>query len=112
RFKRPSSRPGPAPKFFSPRRVCLPMCSTERITEPALRRVRANRSEHLVADRMRSMNERDPFLAQLERARSASRTLAHATTSEKNAALEGIAAAIEHNVSQIVEANARDLEAG
>jgi glutamate-5-semialdehyde dehydrogenase len=45
-------------------------------------------------------------------AREASRTLAQVPTSVKNAALEGMAAALEEHSAEILEANERDLEAG
>ena len=58
------------------------------------------------------MSSADAFLERLERARSAARSLATATTADKNAALETIAVALEGAVPQIVAANARDLERG
>ena len=61
---------------------------------------------------MSSMTELDPFLSQLEHARSAAHTLAHVTTSQKNAALEAIAVALEENIPVIIEANEHDLSAG
>ncbi|MBH0129278.1 glutamate-5-semialdehyde dehydrogenase [Salinibacterium sp. NK8237] len=48
----------------------------------------------------------------LQAARAASRTLATATTVQKNAALEAIAAGVIEHADRIVEANARDLERG
>ncbi|GAB2559018.1 glutamate-5-semialdehyde dehydrogenase [Leucobacter ruminantium] len=54
----------------------------------------------------------DPFLAKLERARAAAKTLANVTTLRKNDALEAIASAIESRVPEIIEANALDLERG
>ena len=54
----------------------------------------------------------DPFLSRLELARSGARTLAHAPTVRKNAALEKVAIAIESHIPELVEANARDLENG
>lgn len=54
----------------------------------------------------------DAFLDKLELARAASRTLAMATTAQKNAALAAIADAIDGAVPQIIEANQLDLERG
>lgn len=54
----------------------------------------------------------DPFLAKLERARTAAKTFATITTGQKNAALEAIAVALESGIDAVVEANARDLERG
>lgn len=54
----------------------------------------------------------DAFLARLDRARIAARSLATATTAQKNAALSAIADAIEGRVPDIVEANKLDLERG
>jgi len=48
----------------------------------------------------------------LRAARAASRTLATATTVQKNAALEAIAAGVVANANRIVEANALDLKRG
>ncbi|MEV8253777.1 glutamate-5-semialdehyde dehydrogenase [Rhodoglobus sp. NPDC076762] len=48
----------------------------------------------------------------LRAARAASRTLATATTVQKNAALEAIAAGVVTNADRIVEANALDLKRG
>ena len=45
------------------------------------------------------------------RARKAARTLANATTDEKNAALNAMAASVRANVEPILAANAKDLEA-
>ena len=45
-------------------------------------------------------------------AKEASRTLARLDTATKDAALEAIAAALEARVDEILEANARDVEAG
>lgn len=47
-----------------------------------------------------------------QRARAAGRALALVSTERKNAALEAIAAALLARADEIVEANARDLEAG
>ncbi len=47
-----------------------------------------------------------------ERARAASRILAAADTGQKNAALHAIARAIENGRAGLLEANAKDLEAG
>ena len=58
------------------------------------------------------MSHVDPFLAKLERARAAAKTLANVTTLRKNAALEAIADAIEARTPEIIEANAVDLERG
>ncbi|PRI11738.1 glutamate-5-semialdehyde dehydrogenase [Leucobacter massiliensis] len=58
------------------------------------------------------MSHADPFLARLERARSASKRLATVTTTQKNAALESIASELEDSVDEIVAANAIDLERG
>lgn len=54
----------------------------------------------------------DAFLDKLARARSASRSLATATTAQKNAALSAIADAIEGAIPQIVAANELDLARG
>lgn len=54
----------------------------------------------------------DAFLDKLARARAASRGLAMATTSQKNAALAAIADAIEGAVPQIIAANELDLARG
>jgi glutamate-5-semialdehyde dehydrogenase len=54
----------------------------------------------------------DPFLAKLECARLAARSFATCTTQQKNAALEGIALALENGVDVVVRANATDLERG
>lgn len=58
------------------------------------------------------MQAPDPFLEQLDRARTAARVLAQATTQQKNDALEAIAAAVETHVDDIIEANEQDLAAG
>lgn len=58
------------------------------------------------------MTSTDQFLARLESARVAARTLATITTDQKNRALEAIAQAIEANMPAIIEANAKDLENG
>lgn len=58
------------------------------------------------------MTNVDPFLAKLERARVAAKSLATVTTAQKNAALEAIAAALEANVPEIVAENAKDLALG
>lgn len=58
------------------------------------------------------MHSHDPFLDRLDRARSAARGLATATTAQKNAALNAIADRIEQSIDRIVEANAQDLERG
>lgn len=54
----------------------------------------------------------DAFLDRLDRARRAARSLATATTAQKNAALSAIAETIETNVPLVVEANALDLARG
>lgn len=54
----------------------------------------------------------DPFLAKLERARVAAKSLATVTTAQKNAALEAIALELEGNVQEIVAENAKDLALG
>lgn len=54
----------------------------------------------------------DAFLDKLSRARSASRSLATATTAQKNVALAAIADAIEGAIPQIVAANELDLARG
>lgn len=54
----------------------------------------------------------DPFLAKLERARAAAKSLATVTTLQKNAALEAIAEALEASIPEIVAANAKDLDRG
>ncbi|MBL3687185.1 glutamate-5-semialdehyde dehydrogenase [Leucobacter zeae] len=58
------------------------------------------------------MSSVDPFLAKLERARTAAKGLANLTTTRKNAGLDAIAAALESAVPRIVAANAEDLERG
>ncbi|MFV0434544.1 MAG: glutamate-5-semialdehyde dehydrogenase [Leucobacter sp.] len=58
------------------------------------------------------MSNVDPFLSKLESARGAAKRLATVTTSQKHAALEAIAVALEQNVQRVVEANAVDLERG
>src|SRR2546423_7928739 len=45
-------------------------------------------------------------------AKRASRTLARLDTGTRNAALEAIAAALEERTAEVLEANARDMEAG
>jgi glutamate-5-semialdehyde dehydrogenase len=53
------------------------------------------------------------YMAQLgQQARAASRVLARAQTNQKNAALMGIAEAIEQQRDALLEANQQDLEAG
>lgn len=52
------------------------------------------------------------FFAKLGAARNASRVLAVATTAQKNQALEAIAAQLEADTSQIIAANAKDLDRG
>lgn len=52
------------------------------------------------------------FTARLTTTRDAARTLAQASTNEKNAALSAIAEAIETASADIIAANARDLERG
>jgi glutamate-5-semialdehyde dehydrogenase len=47
-----------------------------------------------------------------QRARTASRALARASTAAKNAALEAIASDLEANRSELMEQNTRDLDAG
>lgn len=54
----------------------------------------------------------DAFLDKLERARAASRTLAMATTAQKNAALAAIADAIDGAIPEIMAANQLDLARG
>ncbi|NLA64485.1 MAG: glutamate-5-semialdehyde dehydrogenase [Leucobacter sp.] len=54
----------------------------------------------------------DVFTTRLASARTAARRLTNATTQQKNAALEAIAAAIEGSVDEIVAANALDLDRG
>ena len=54
----------------------------------------------------------DPFLNLLDRTRAAARSLAQATTAQKNAALEAIAQSIETGADRIIAANAVDLAAG
>lgn len=54
----------------------------------------------------------DAFIDKLARARAASRSLATATTAQKNAALAAIADAIEGAIPQIIEANSHDLSRG
>lgn len=58
------------------------------------------------------MSQLDPFLTRLDRARRASKRLANVTTTQKNAALEAIASALENGVDEVVEANAKDLARG
>lgn len=58
------------------------------------------------------MTQADPFLVKLERARAASKRLATVTTTQKNAALEAIAAELENSVDEVVAANALDLARG
>lgn len=58
------------------------------------------------------MSTNDQFLDRLTSAREASKKLAHVTTDAKNQALEAIAAAIEANMPQIIEANGEDLARG
>src|SRR5690625_3834353 len=58
------------------------------------------------------MSNRDAFNNRLAEARDAARSLAQATTVQKNAALESIAKTIEENIPEIVEANQKDLTAG
>ena len=58
------------------------------------------------------MSSADPFLAKLDRARVAARSLATVTTTQKNEALEAIARGLEAAVPEIVEANALDLARG
>src|SRR2546430_6965395 len=45
-------------------------------------------------------------------AKRASRTLARLDTDARNGALEAIAAALEERTAEVLEANARDMEAG
>lgn len=54
----------------------------------------------------------DLFLEKLTRAKRAAKRLANATTGQKNAALEAIAAAIESGIDEVVAANANDLARG
>ncbi len=54
----------------------------------------------------------DAFLEKLTRARAASRSLATATTAQKNAALAAIADAIEAAVPEVIAANELDLARG
>lgn len=58
------------------------------------------------------MTAQDPILDRFIAARVAAKTLATATTAQKNAALEAIAALIEESVPRIVSANAEDLARG
>ncbi|WP_053352958.1 glutamate-5-semialdehyde dehydrogenase [Leucobacter musarum] len=58
------------------------------------------------------MSAGDAFLERLSLARTAARTLATATTAQKNAALAAIADRLEGSIPQIVEANERDLARG
>lgn len=58
------------------------------------------------------MSSQDAFLSLLDRARSAAKGLAQATSADKNRALEAIAVAIEGAVPDIIAANALDLERG
>ncbi|UOQ58405.1 glutamate-5-semialdehyde dehydrogenase [Leucobacter allii] len=58
------------------------------------------------------MTASDPFIDRLARARAAAKRLATATTAQKHAALEAIAAGIEGAIPRIVAANAEDLERG
>ncbi|WP_053385808.1 glutamate-5-semialdehyde dehydrogenase [Leucobacter japonicus] len=58
------------------------------------------------------MSAGDAFLERLSLARTAARTLATATTAQKNAALAAIAERLEGSIPQIVEANERDLARG
>ena len=58
------------------------------------------------------MSNADPFLAKLELARTAAKSLATVTTAAKNAALESIARGLESAVPEIVAANAQDLARG
>lgn len=58
------------------------------------------------------MSTTDAFLTLLDRARTAAKGLAQATTVEKNRALEAIAQAIEGGVAEIVAANELDLARG
>ena len=51
-------------------------------------------------------------LDKIRLAKKASGSLAQANTLQKNAALEAIAVALETNTAAIIEANARDIEAG
>lgn len=61
---------------------------------------------------MNSSFDSAAFSMKLDAARKASRTLANATTAQKNRALEAIAAGLEEDVASIVAANADDLERG
>lgn len=61
---------------------------------------------------MNSSFDSAAFSMKLDAARMASRTLANATTAQKNQALEAIAAGLERDVASIVAANAKDLERG
>ena len=61
---------------------------------------------------MNSSFDSAAFSMKLDAARTASRTLANATTAQKNRALEAIAAGLEEDVASIVAANADDLERG
>ncbi|KIP53613.1 glutamate-5-semialdehyde dehydrogenase [Leucobacter komagatae] len=58
------------------------------------------------------MSSNDAFVELLSLSKSASKTLATATTATKNAALEDIALALEGAVPEIVAANERDLARG
>lgn len=57
-----------------------------------------------------SVELREQVRALTRRARESARALAAAGSAQKNAALEGIAAALEANAARLIEANARDLE--
>lgn len=57
-------------------------------------------------------NTRDAVLDLATKARGAARVLRSASTVQKNDALAAIAAALESNVDEIVEANERDIAAG
>lgn len=54
----------------------------------------------------------DAFIEKLDRARTASKTLANATTTQKNAALSAIADEIEASTAEVIAANALDMQRG
>ncbi|WP_449277227.1 glutamate-5-semialdehyde dehydrogenase [Leucobacter sp. GX24907] len=58
------------------------------------------------------MHGTDPFVTLLDQVRQGARSLAHATTQQKNDALAAIADAIEQGIDEVVAANALDLETG
>lgn len=54
----------------------------------------------------------DAFIQKLDRARTASKALANATTTQKNAALSAIADEIEASTAEVIAANAIDMQHG